>query len=174
MGWVTVAGYLLAAVLAALVFRKQTARQRIFWLILAMILFALTINKQLDLQSALTATGRCIAKAQGWYADRRPFQVKFIMGIVATSALISIALTWAMRRELRDMWLALLGLVFLLSFVAIRAAGFHHFDQLIGYQINSIRMNWVMELGGIAMIAANALYRLLRTPRKMVASHQSV
>ncbi|QCO55381.1 isopropylmalate isomerase [Pseudorhodobacter turbinis] len=165
MGWVTVASYLLAGILSVLVFFRKTGRQRIFWLILAVILFALTVNKQLDLQSALTAIGRCVAKAQGWYAERRPFQIKFIIFIVLTSFLIAAFLIWTMRRELAHIWLALLGLVFLLAFVAIRAAGFHHIDRLIGYQINNIRMNWVMELGGIAMIAANGLYLLLRTPK---------
>ncbi|MDB5657901.1 MAG: isopropylmalate isomerase large subunit [Cypionkella sp.] len=34
----------------------------------------LAVNKQLDLQSALAATGRCIAQFQGWYRARRDVQ----------------------------------------------------------------------------------------------------
>ena len=162
MGWVTVACYFVAGVVAALVFSRQSGRQRVFWLALAVILFALTINKQLDLQSALTAAGRCMAKLQGWYAERKTFQIKFILWIIGASVGTMIFLTWVMRRDLAQMWLALAGLLFLLTFVAIRAAGFHHFDQFIGYKIGSVRMNWILELGGIAMIAANGLYLLLR------------
>ena len=165
MGWVTVASYLMASVLAALVFYRRSERHRVFWLGLAAILLALSINKQLDLQTALTAAGRCMAKAQGWYAERHSFQIKFILSIIGTSLLAAVFLTWTMRRELADIWLALIGFVFLLAFIAIRAAGFHNFDQFIGYEISSVRMNWVIELGGIAMIAANGLYLLMRKPQ---------
>lgn len=162
MGWATVASYLVVSMFAALVSFRITGRQRIFWLTLSALLLALAINKQLDLQSAMTAAGRCIAKAQGWYGERQSVQIKFIFSIIATSVLASLLLSWAMRRELVDIWLALIGLAFLLAFIAIRAAGFHHFDQFIGHEIGSIRMNWVIEIGGIAMIAANALYMLVR------------
>ena len=67
-----------------------------------------------------------------------------------------------MRRELVHIWLALVGLAFLLAFIAVRAAGFHHFDQFIGYEIGNVRMNWVIEIAGITMIAVNALCLLLR------------
>lgn len=165
MGWATVALYLATGGLAALVARRQYGRQRIFWLGLAVLLFALTINKQLDLQSALTAAGRCMAKAQGWYAERQSFQIKFIFTMIGASLLAAVLLIWAMRRDLADISFALIGLVFLLAFIAVRAAGFHHFDRFIGYEFASVRMNWVIELGGIAMIATNGLYLLLRKPK---------
>lgn len=162
MGWVTVAFYFVACALAALVFYRQFGRQRIFWLFLSVLLLALAINKQLDLQTALTAAGRCLAKAQGWYAERQSVQIKFIISIIGTSLLAALLLFWAMRRELIHIWLALVGFVFLLAFIAIRAVGFHHFDQFIGHEIGNARMNWVIEIVGIAMIAVNALYLLLR------------
>lgn len=165
MGWVTVVSYLVASALAAMVFYRKSGRQRVFWLGLTTILLALSFNKQLDLQTALTAAGRCVAKAQDWYAERQSFQIKFIFSIIGTSLLAAVLLTWTMRRELADIWLALVGLVFLLAFIAIRAAGFHNFDQFIGYEISDVRMNWVIELGGIAMIAANGLYLLMRKPQ---------
>jgi ABC-type Na+ efflux pump permease subunit len=134
-----------------------------FWLFLSALLFALAINKQLDLQSALTAVGRCLSQAQGWYAERRSFQLSFIISIIIASLLIAVLLFWTMRRELRHIWLALTGIALLLAFIAIRAVGFHHFDQLIGYEIGSVRVNWAFEIGGIAMIGVNALYLLLRS-----------
>jgi hypothetical protein len=164
MGWVTVGFYCIASVLAALVLYRQSGRQRMFWLVLSVLLLALAINKQLDLQSALTAAGRCLAKAQGWYAERRSVQLEFISAIIGMSVLAGLALSWVMRRELNRIWLALFGLAFLLVFIAIRAVGFHHFDQFIGYKLGDVRMNWVIEVGGIVMIAVNALYLLLRGP----------
>ncbi len=165
MGWVTVAAYIVATVFALLAMIRQSGRQRTFWLILTLLLFALAINKQLDLQSALTAAGRCMAQAQGWYDNRRIVQFTFIILIVVIAVGASVLLSWTMRRDFAQLWLAILGLVFLLAFVAIRAAGFHHFDQLIGYTIGGFRMNWVFELTGIIMIGANAFW-LLRKHRK--------
>lgn len=81
---------------------------------------------------------------------------------MAISVVFALLLFRAMRRDLSHVWLALAGISVLLAFVAIRAVGFHHFDQFIGYEIGNVRMNWALEIGGIAMIGANALYLLLR------------
>ncbi len=162
MGWITVVSYLVVSVFSALVVYSQIGRHRMFWLLLTVVLLALGINKQLDLQSALTAVGRCLAQAQGWYAERRAFQLRFIISIIVLSFLFGCLLTWMMRRYLRRIWLALTGVLLLLVFVAIRAIGFHHFDQFIGYEIGGIRVNWAFEIGGTAMIGFNALYLLVR------------
>jgi len=165
MGWVTVVSYIAASLLAALAFNRATTRQRIFWVGMAILLLALAVNKQLDLQSALTAAARCTAKAQGWYAERQSIQVRFIYSVICISLLAALVLAWAMRRDLAHIWLALIGTAFLLAFIAIRAAGFHHFDHFIGSKLGSVHMNWIFELGGIAMIAANALHALSRRSR---------
>ena len=162
MGWVTVVCYLAAAVLAVFVFFWQTGRQRIFWLGLAIFLVALAVNKQLDLQSALTAAGRCMAQAQGWYEERRSVQVIFIVAIICFSFSVAVSSAWLLRRDLTEIWLALVGLAFLAAFIAVRAAGFHHFDQFIDVEFGSVRMNWALELGGIFAVIINALYLLLR------------
>ena len=166
IGWITVACYFAAGALAALVFNRKFGRQRMFWLGLSALLLALAINKQLDLQSALTAAGRCIAKVQGWYHERQSVQIKFIFSIIGTGLIATILIFWAMRRELSDVWLALLGFIFLVGFVAIRAAGFHHVDHFIGIKIGNVHVNWAIELGGIAMISMNALYLLLRKSQR--------
>lgn len=167
MGWVTVASYFAACILAGMVCVKENGRQRAFWLTLALLLAALAVNKQLDLQSALTATGRCISKAQGWYADRRPVQVGFILIIIVMSILAAMVLVWAMCHHLLQIWVAILGVTFLLTFVAVRAAGFHDFDKFIGFEVGIARMNWLFEIGGISLIATNALYQILPKHRRL-------
>ena len=169
MGWVTVAAYAVTAVLTArLAFGPGGRPERVFWLMLALLLAALTMNKQLDLQSALTAFARCLSKAQGWYENRKWVQTSFILGLLAGSIVFLVALGVMMRRHLRRTWCAVLGLVFLTGFVAIRAVGFHHFDILIKSDFAGIRINWLLELGGIGLILANVL-ALLITRRKMAA-----
>lgn len=165
IGWATVAAYVVATVLALTVALRNPGRSRLFWLVVTTLLFLLAINKQLDLQSALTAAARCLAQAQGWYENRRTVQVVFILFVAGTALLLGLTLAWTMRRQLPQIWLALLGLAFLLGFVAIRAAGFHHMDRLIGFEISGIRMNWLLELGGITLIAINALVLIAQRQR---------
>ena len=157
IGWFTVGAYVTAAVLAFLVFKSQKDRQRIFWSMLCVVLFALSINKQLDLQTAITAAGRCLALAQKWYDDRQTVQLVFIVFIATASIVFSGIMVVTMRHSFSENWLALLGLAFLCTFIAVRAASFHHFDLFISSEITYVRINWIMELSGIAMIATNAV-----------------
>ncbi len=56
------------------------------------------MNKQLDLQSMLTAAGRCLSQLQGWYDERRVFQRDFIIGLLITAGLFLALVLWLMRR----------------------------------------------------------------------------
>ncbi|WP_414899067.1 isopropylmalate isomerase [Rhodovulum sp. YEN HP10] len=163
-GWVTVAVYLAVAALALRaasrgVFPAPSARrERIFWSLVALVLLLLAINKQLDLQSALTAAGRCLARLQGWYGQRRAVQTEFIVAIGALSLLSLAGLLWLLRGTLRRSAPAIVGLCFVSGFVLIRAAGFHHVDHLLGMPtLLSVRANMVLELTGPLLIAAAAL-----------------
>jgi hypothetical protein len=63
MGWFTVAAYAVAALLAARVWLRK--REKI-WLLVTIGMAGLCVNKQLDLQSLITAIGRVIAWHEGW------------------------------------------------------------------------------------------------------------
>ncbi|MGP6089116.1 isopropylmalate isomerase [Antarctobacter jejuensis] len=155
MGWATVVAYGTASGLClwAAILRRTDRR---FWLVMSLILAFLCVNKQLDLQSALTATGRCIAQMQGWYENRRTVQMAFIAGLVliglSTFLLAAIRLAPALHR----VGIALLGFGVLIVFVAVRAVGMHHVDQIINLRLGGARMNWILELSGIILIILNA------------------
>lgn len=168
-GWLTVLAYLACAVLGHLVLRKRrdlSARARRFWLLLTGVMLFLAVNKQLDLQSALTATGRCIAHAQHWYDERRVFQRHFIEGLVLLVCALMVFGLYLLRADLRKNGLALLGLAVVGGFVAVRAVGFHHFDTLINKSLFTLRVNVVFELTGLVLIAINAFALLLAHPRQ--------
>ncbi len=163
MGWITVGVYALAAVLSA---RRATLgpfapdsrkRERLFWALAAILLGLLAINKQLDLQTLLTEIGRCAARAQGWYENRQVVQRWFILGVIVSGTLLVGFLALLMRRTLRRTGLAILGLGLVFTFVAVRAAGFHHVDILIGTEVAGLRMNWLLEMPGPALVAVAAL-----------------
>lgn len=160
VGWLTVAAYAVAAVLA---FRTTGGAgaadraERLFWTLAGLYLAALAVNKQLDLQSLMTAIGRCSAQEQGWYAMRRGVQVGVILGLVGASVAGGLVAFWTLRRTLGRTWLALLGLVWITGFVLVRAVGFHHVDRLIGFSVGGIRLNWAFELGGIGLFVLGTL-----------------
>ena len=167
MGWVTVGVYVISAfcslTLAARIPADQphAARERVFWAVIGMILTFLAINKQLDLQSAMTALGRCLAQLQGWYDERQAVQRRFIQWLAIGAISVALFAAWFLRHSLRRNGLAVLGFAFLLGFVVIRAVGFHDVDQLIGTRLRSVRLNWVLELSGLVLILVNVLPRLL-------------
>ena len=167
-GWVTVAIHAAVALLAArLAWRapfpsQSRARERRFWILLCICFLALAINKQLDLQSFLTATGRCAAKLQGWYGSRRAVQMLFLLGIAFGAVLALWSLFWLFRGTWARTGLPILGLSIVLGFVMMRAVGFHHFDRLLGVQVFSLRGNFVLEVAGPVLVGLSALAQLSR------------
>lgn len=165
-GWLTVAAYVVTALLALAVWRHLKGRRgRAFWAMLTVLLVLLAVNKQLDLQSALTAAGKCLARAQGWYGHRRVVQAAFIAALLAM-AVIGLALAArTLRGALGRSALALLGLAAVLGFVMVRAVSFHHVDHLIGGRSLGLSNNFLFETAGLLLIALNALV-LLRRPAR--------
>lgn len=164
IGWLTVLAYFLCAYFSFRVlkysdrvFDPPIMRQKVLWLFITVAIGFLGINKQLDLQSLFTATARYLALEQGWYQDRRALQVAFIYSIAALGLVFMLGLILVYKRVLKAHLLAIIGLCSLVVFVVVRATSFHDMDSLIGRQVFGIYLNWLLELGGIALIAYNAI-----------------
>jgi hypothetical protein len=164
MGWLTVVLYGFGTWQCFKVVNANSKLLRpseaLLWWILVYGLLALGINKQLDLQSALTEIGRIFATQQGWYEKRHEAQIIFIYGVAAIAACTGFAMAYLARRAPPATHLALFGSICLLLFVFIRAASFHHFDLFIGHVVFGMRMNSILEMGGIGIIIAGARFRL--------------
>lgn len=163
-GWITVGCYFLTSVLCfrqlwrLKAHRRQAIRQPaiILWSGLSLLFCALGVSKQLDLLSLLTGLGRSWAYTQGWYDQRRTVQVVFIalMALAFVSS-VKMIVTHFPRTSRRHR-LALLGAVFLTSLIITRAASFHHLDTLLHWHLGSMTVNWILELGGISLVAIAA------------------
>lgn len=175
LGWITVAGYFVVAWLcyrassehsSGVCHVRSTAwRERLLWRVLVGILVALGINKQLDLQSALTEALRIVAREQGWYRFRRDYQSAFIELLAIVTVLGAgglVAFTWKMSRSVK---IAGLGLCCLGAFVLMRAASFHHMDAQIRDRVMSLKLDRLMEPGGIGVIGLGAVQRLAQSQR---------
>jgi hypothetical protein len=120
-GWVTVVLYFLACVscwkTAAAVLRRDWGGQSdsYVWRSVSVAFFLLGINKQLDLQSAITELGRIVALAGGWYGQRQTVQVCFIIGVAAVCLAATLILFFWTRRSPIQTWLALVGSTFVLG-----------------------------------------------------------
>ncbi|MFT3812133.1 MAG: hypothetical protein QM740_02020 [Acidovorax sp.] len=165
-GWVTVVLYALAAWACHRVLHLERQRQiilsaneRLTWRLLMLAMIALGINKQLDLQSALTEWERILAFEQGWYGNRRQYQVAFIAAVpVAGLTVLAAMLVLIWGSPAPTLW-ACTGAAGLVVFVAIRAASFHHVDEILGWRLGGLPLNWILEMGSLVVIAWGAFRR---------------
>lgn len=155
--WVAVAGYLIGALLCGWqTTRSKAGAERAFWILATIAMLALGLNKQLDLQTQLTAIGRRWAREGGWYGQRREIQAVAIVtgGLVGAAALAG--LFWLVRGLRLGVWVALLGLALLGGFVMVRAASFHHIDVFMRTPVAGLKLHTVLELAGILVVIIGA------------------
>ncbi len=172
MGWVTVAAYAFAAFTAWLAARRAghaPGGSRGLWVLVAMLMVFLCINKQIDLQSLFTDVGRVFAKKQGWYEDRRQFQKWFVVGILAASFLVTTLVAFRYRAFWKRHFVLAAGLAFLLTFIVVRAVSFHHVDALLKSRVGGMKMNWILEITGIALVWVAALLDCRKPKRSSAA-----
>lgn len=168
-GWAVAATYAVAAATAVMVLLRRPfdpgyfRQLAILWGLIAVLMTVLALNKQLDLQSLMTALGRCLAQEQGWYENRRLVQRDFILSLIVIAVLISAALFWMLRGTIRQNLLVLAGLAALAGFILIRAGHLLHvfvpddmFADLLLHRATSI-----LEIACPALIII-AAWRLLR------------
>ena len=172
MGWVTTAGYFLAALLcfrAGLCARQteSTALHKpLFWLVFALILLMLGVNKQLDLQTWFTFMGKNMAKEQGWYGERHVVQGAFIVFMITAGVFMVGSLGWMLHGMSPLYKLATLGLTFLIVFVVIRAVSLHNIDRFIGHKVEGVTMNVILENTGIMCVSISALWLMYITRKR--------
>jgi len=163
-GWVTVAVYALAMLLCYWCHRRSApSPERRFWWVMALVMAVFGINKQLDLQTWFTQVGRDMALAQGWYQSRRLIQGIFIFWLFMGALGLRVWLGIRLGNLSAGARQAGVGLILLAAFVVMRASFFHHIDAMLGLSFANVRVNVVMEISAIAIIALAALRRL-RTP----------
>jgi hypothetical protein len=180
MGWLTVVLYFLAVLgcwttaqtLSSMGSSAGGINEIRAWRWVAGTFVALGFNKQLDLQTALTEVGRAFAHHQGWYDQRQPIQVAFIVLIAVICLTAAIILVRWAREAPFPTWVALLGSISVICFVFIRAASFHHIDRLIGGEVLGWRWNWILEIGGISVVLGASCWRR-RVPAAQSRPHSA-
>ena len=157
LGWLTVTGYIVAAVLAWRAARRGGIRfERRFWLAVCAGMAFLAVNKQLDLHILVTDLGRYWAVQNDLYPHRRAIQKAFMAAMVVAGTGGVLGFWLATRRSDPSLRLALAGLVLCGGYVLIRAASFHHLDVAMRTTVFGVRWAGTIELAGIALMALAA------------------
>jgi len=171
-GWAICAVYALAAVLAILVLCRvpfqpsHQQREQLFWVLIAGLMTAVAVNKQLDLQTLILTAGRCLSQEQGWYEDRRLVQRDFILALIALATVWGAAMVWLLRGLMHRTLMPLLGLVALSGFVVIKGGYIFHLfvpDQYLADYLLHI-VTSLLELLGPTLIIASAALLLRKWP----------
>ena len=136
-------------------------KSRIFWSFLFVIMLFLACNKQLDIQTYLTAVGREVANSQGWYDQRRNVQKEFIIVLGLVAFLFLVYLAYVVYTLPNANKIALVGALCTFTFIGMRAASFHHLDQVVGTKILGVKIHILVEIcgGTIVIIGALLSYR---------------
>lgn len=166
--WVTVAAYLIAAVIsvraAGHAKRVRQPRDAIFWRSSAVLLVLLGINELLDLQTLLTSLGRAHAETNGWYGERRRVQYAFVLALGVAAVFATIAMLWLTKRAHSSIRMALTGFGIIGLFILLRAASFNHLDDLLGGGAPQFNWGSVQEMVGILIAAFAAAIYTRRLP----------
>ncbi|WP_226660920.1 hypothetical protein [Microbulbifer aggregans] len=179
MGWLTVVAYFVTFVLGLFVvmrsdwlFQGRRDKQKRLWMLITVAMLFLGFNKQLDLQSLFTDIFRVLFREADLYDNRRSFQKLFILSVLLGGVAATTWLLYQYRKLLRYHVLAISGLCALAIFIVVRASSFHGMDRLIGFELLGVRINWILELGGIALIAVNAFRLLARQTPIVIRKHR--
>lgn len=164
LGWTVTIAYLVASWWCFKAGRQEYARFNRghsrgvpwLWYLLSAMMFALGVNKQLDLQILLTQIGREIAFSKNLYAYRRVIQAVFILCGAVIGAVGLIVAFFLIRGRWKQYGVAFIGLMLLVGFVLVRAASFYHVNKAID---RAGLAHWFyagLELGGTLLVGYGA------------------
>jgi hypothetical protein len=161
LGWsalVVLIAYLVAAWLSFVCgyAARQAGENGRGWYLCCGLLLLLTVESVLQSHVFLLQMIRSLAKAQGWYADRRSGQYY----LVAASLIFALLTLFWLRSRLAEIWHdcapAVLGIGISAAVFLMRAISFHDTDQIINFNIVGISLGRLLEMSGLLLIALGA------------------
>jgi len=165
LGWTMLALYLLAALLvfraaAASTSPNSRAMDHI-WISLGIILAALGLNKEIDLQTVLIEIGRRVARNEHLFAYRLELYLVFFLGFIlamtALFAAVMLRFSADVGKFARQFPFAASGLALICTYIVIRAAVIDNVNVMLGLDLKQIPFLWLLEAGGLLLIMIQAL-----------------
>jgi hypothetical protein len=162
-GWLLLALYFATIGAAGLRLRQEAMKASLnqgtlaFWAVIVIVLVMLSVNRLFNLQALVTIAARCAAESEGWYSERRPFQL-LLVGLAAAAGLAGFVFAF-LRRETADERLVVGGMAALIAFVAARSVSFHGVDAYLGTKISGLSFNGLTEGAALGLVLLGALSR---------------
>ncbi len=145
-----------AAGLCGMVAARSDGRERVFWAAASLAAVFLVFNAHLDLHVLPGSIGRCAAKAQGWYDQRRSVQAIYLAVVMLSALAVLGTAAWMFRRQLTANVTVTTGLVVTLGALAAKGAGFHSLDEYHDLTIGPLKLTDLPEVAGAVFIIIGA------------------
>jgi hypothetical protein len=162
VGWhsmLVAAGYALAASLcgATGLSARSDGGSGSAWLMAAGLLALIGANALVRVDLLAIFLLREVARAQGWYEQRRDSQ---LLALGALAVVGMLALGW-LRTRLQAVWsrcaTAVLGVCLLVGVAALRAISYHDIDRAFDVHLLGVSTGRLLEFAGLGLTAAGAL-----------------
>jgi hypothetical protein len=159
LGWFTTVCYFITTIFCIRSYCLQTRLHdqkgkngAILWLWLGLLYLLLGFNKQLDLQTLLSAIGKSIACSQGWYEHRRLVQALFILILACCLFFITGVLLNIARKLNRPQKISIFGTCLVFVYMLGRAMLFLHISRIFPIITPDNNYFWIVELFGLAIV----------------------
>lgn len=137
----------------------QHRRMAALWFLAGACLAFLALNRALGLDAGLTILFRNIALREGWYADRRIFQLLAVVLLAVGVILVLLLGRYFAKGRIPhpELRVVLLATLLLSGFVAIRACSFHYLDVFLGHRLAGFRLGGLAEFAAVLLVAVSAV-----------------
>ncbi|MDO5614266.1 MAG: hypothetical protein Q4G14_13630 [Paracoccus sp. (in: a-proteobacteria)] len=149
-----------AAVCFVIVRRQGRAAGRGFWTGLGIMLALLGVARLADLDTGLSAGGRCFARVGGWYAERQDIQQMLMFWVVVAVGLGAAVIMLTLRGRLLRNIPALIGLTGLLALIGLRLVSAHGVDAWLHGYIAGMPRHLVLDLLALSIIGVSLLWHM--------------
>lgn len=141
-----------------------------FWLLAAWCLLLLGFARQLNLHPWLSQTIKTLARQQGWYLHRRPFQTYTILALAA-AGLLGLALAgWHLRHARWPYLVVFTAILFLIAFTGVRFISLHNLDHFLAHKVfGQVSVNRLVE--GTASLCVILAAARAAPPRQPQTGH---
>lgn len=158
-GSILVMSYLVSGVLVLRTANKLAGRERSYWSLCGALLVFQAANTPLDLHAFVWTTGRCLAHAQGWYAQRQSVQVFFLLSAAVIAAILCTIVLWRLASSVVRNLLLTMGMAICLGFTLVKGVSLHELAAFYGQPIGPFYVADVIEWSGVLLAFFAAMSR---------------
>ena len=159
-GSLAMASFAFAAIVAFRASRTTRSLERVVWTVSAAIMAFQVLNTPLDLHGLAWATGRCLAKIQGWYDLRYAYQREILIWLALAGGVLLVVTSLALRRDFLRNAMLVLGVLLVVGMTLAKGVNYHHLERFYNFSIGPLAMPDIVELAGIALVVIAALSKL--------------